>query len=154
MTHRPPLTTLDDYMHITDSPCGNGVEILRSPDPFYPDIGLVQLRQTMRLDGKVTEQRLRHSADAAVRRVQSNLTDWRTTQTDDAITEQQAETYLRAVYAYTAASVQESMAGYDSTLDGRTRAEELSNYAAQLMRDGHWAVRDLQGKPRTTVELI
>ena len=46
------------------------------------------------------------------------------------------------------------MASFDSTAEGIRRAEELNNLTQQLMRDGHWAVRDLQGKPRTTVELI
>lgn len=142
-------------MYITDSAqTRNAPEILTSVDTFYPNINLVDLRQTMRLDGKVTEQRLRHAVDGAVNRVQGNLIEWRATQTAITLTDHQFDTYLRAIYAYAAAAVQESMAGYDSTLDGRTRGDELATYAEQLMRDGHWAVRDLQGKPRTTVELI
>ena len=87
-------------MYITDSAQTRNVpETLTSVDTFYPNINLVDLRQTMRLDGKVTEQRLRHAVDGAVNRVQGNLIEWRATQTAATLTDHQFDTYLRAIYA-------------------------------------------------------
>lgn len=142
-------------MYINDPiPDLKGDEILTGTDPFYPHIDLKNLSATMRLDGSVTAERLRHAATSAISRVQANLSQWRAEQTIPSLSDAQAENYRRAVYAYTAASLTERMASFDSTAEGIRRAEELNNLAQQLMRDGRWAVRDLQGKPRTTVELI
>lgn len=127
---------------------------------FFPSISLSDLRQVMRLDGTVTQERLLHAVDSAISMVNHNLQAWATTATDangqklTSLDDAQTRTYRRAVYAYAAANITERMASYDSTLEGRQRAEELNGYANQLMRDGHWAIRDLQGLPRTTVELI
>ena len=142
-------------MYINDPiPDLKGDETLASADLFYPCIDLSDLRRVMRLDGSVTAERLRHAAESAVSRVQSNLVTWRSDQSVEHLSDAQSAIYRRAVYAYTAASLTERMASFDSTAEGIRRAEELNNLAQQLMRDGHWAVRDLQGKPRTTVELI
>ena len=142
-------------MYINDPiPDLKGDETLTSTDLFYPALNLKDLSLAMRLDGTVTAERLRHAADSAVSRVQSNLAAWRAEQSIEHLNDAQLATYRRAVYAYTEASLTERMASFDSTAEGIRRAEELNNLAQQLMRDGHWAVRDLQGKPRTTVELI
>ena len=142
-------------MYINDPiPDLKGDETLASADLFYPCIDLSDLRRVMRLDGTVTAERLRHAAKSAVIRVQSDLATWRAEQSIEHLSDDQPATYRSAVYAYTAASLTERMASFDSTAEGIRRAEELNNLAQQLMRDGHWAVRDLQGKPRTTVELI
>ena len=142
-------------MYINDPiPDLKGDETLASADLFYPCIDLSDLCRAMRLDGSVTAERLRHAAESAVSRVQSNLAAWRAEQNIEHLNDAQLATYRRAVYSYTAASLTERMASFDSTAEGIRRAEELNNLAQQLMRDGHWAVRDLQGKPRTTVELI
>lgn len=127
---------------------------------FFPPISLSHLRQAMRLDGTVTNERLRHAINNAVSLVNHNLRTWAQAQLDPqtgqpiiALNGVQAQTYQRAVYAYTAANIAERMTNFDATIEGRARAEEQNAYAHQLMRDGHWAIRDLKGEPRTTVEL-
>ncbi|MCO1344221.1 head completion/stabilization protein [Burkholderia multivorans] len=43
---------------------------------------------------------------------------------------------------------------YDTTGDGARRADELEPQSDELRRDARWAISDIVGRPRVTVELI
>jgi hypothetical protein len=134
---------------------------------FYPDIDLQDLRDAMRLDGTVTPARLRHAAVEATASVNDELRAWRLTQQnagharladvpaekidDDTVL---VARYLRAVYCLTKANLTERYRDFDATHDGHARAAELESPIDDLRRDARWAITDILGTRRTSVELI
>jgi len=62
--------------------------------------------------------------------------------------------YFRAINSYVGAHVNEKYRSYDSTSTGQKRAEDLMPTIDEYRRDLRWAIRDLIGSPRMTVELI
>ena len=62
--------------------------------------------------------------------------------------------YLRAVYCTAGAELAERYRSYDSSKDGNANADELTPSIDEYRRDARWAMSDLLGKRRTTVELI
>lgn len=134
---------------------------------FFPDIDLAALRETVRLDGTVSHPRLYHAAVEAISSANRDLRDWRVTQqaagysTLDAVP---AETidgkselvyyYLRAVYSTASANLRERYRDSDTTADGHKAADSLETPIDDLRRDARWAIHDLLGIPRSTIELI
>ncbi|WP_269503711.1 head completion/stabilization protein [Burkholderia sp. IMCC1007] len=136
-------------------------------DPFYPDMALERARDTMRLDGTVTNPRLRHELLDAIASVNDELRSARAawqdagaTQLADVPAEQlDGESvllhhYRRAVYCQAKASLIERYRDYDTTGDGARRADELEPQGDELRRDARWAISALLRRPRVTVELI
>lgn len=134
---------------------------------FWPDIDPGQCRMEMRLDGTVTAPRLRAALIAAIDQVQGNLSTWSKQQralghaTLVATNPREIDginlnewRFKRAVYCYAAANLQERMRGFDSTHEGHTRADALTDPIDDHRRDGRWAVSDILGESRTYVELI
>jgi len=62
--------------------------------------------------------------------------------------------YLRAVRCLAAANLVERFRSFDTTNDGHLYADRLDATIDDLRRDARWAVRDILGQRRTTVELI
>lgn len=136
-------------------------------DGWFPDIDLAQLRATARLDGTVTPQRLRHSAVQAVLSINAELQVYKGAQLAlahktlgdvpalqvDGKSAQIAR-YLRAVYCAAQADLVERYRDFDTTGAGDKAAEKLELRCDDLRRDVRWAVSDLLGLRRTTVELI
>lgn len=155
---------------------GSGTEDSEDPDvpatqianeAFFPAIDLADLQAAMRLDGTVTPERLRAATVEAMASVNQDLATWRATQEatgfaaleavpapriDDASVH--VTRYVRAVYCLAKANLTERYRDFDTTHDGRTRATELESPIDDLRRDARWAVRDILGQRRTTVELI
>ena len=135
--------------------------------PFWPVIDPASIRQQMRIDGSVTNERLRTAIVAAVIAVNDELDTWRTHQqaaghaTLAAVpapvidgTSRLQLLYERAVACATAAEVAERYRSYDATNSGDRKAEALTPNIDELRRDQRWCVRDFLGVRRVTVELI
>ncbi|KVP44085.1 head completion/stabilization protein [Burkholderia ubonensis] len=111
-------------------------------DAFYPDVLLEHSRGTMRLDGSITDARLRHGL----------LADVPADQLDgESVRLQHGR---RAVYCLATATLIERYRDYDTTYDGARRADELEPQDHELRRDASCAISDIVGRPRVTVELI
>ncbi|MBU9562272.1 hypothetical protein FEP95_02021 [Burkholderia multivorans] len=136
-------------------------------DAFYPDVSLEHARDTMRLDGSVTDPRLRHELLAAIASVNDELRTARAAWRDagfarlaDVPADQLdgesvlLQHYRRAVYCLAKATLIERYRDYDTTGDGARRADELEPQSDELRRDARWAISDIVGRPRVTVELI
>lgn len=134
---------------------------------FWPSVSVADLRETVRLDGTVTEARLRHATVDAIGSINRELAAWKDRQIDAGhatLNDVPAETiggqsqlvglYLRAVYATASAHLRERYRDFDSTGDGHQAADKLESPIDDLRRDARWAVRDILGVTRSTVELI
>lgn len=134
---------------------------------FFPDIDPNDVRSVMRIDGTVTEQRLRQMLVEATISVNAELATWRQEQqtagysTLDAVPAEQVDVestllakYRRAVYCTTAADLAERYRNFDSTKSGHKSAEEMEPSIDDLRRDARWALSDLLGIGRSTIELI
>lgn len=143
-----------------------------SNNGFFPDISLSEIRNAMRIDGTVTNDRLKHSALNAISTVNKDLKKYRMeiqaegyadfysyqiSQYDsEMLNGEPIKIYLykRAVYCLTVANLYERYRGYDSTKQGNDKAEQLIDTAGDLKRDYHFAVRDILGGQRMIVELV
>lgn len=136
-------------------------------DGFAPAIDLQQLRAALRLDGTVTAPRLRHATLAAMAAVNAEIATWRASQQAaghlklaDVPGPRLGETsvlvqhYLRAVQCAVQAEMLERYRDFDTTGAGDKRAERLELSVDDVRRDMRWAIADLVGQRRTTVELI
>lgn len=136
-------------------------------DGFFPDIDLNHMRAAVRLDGTVTNERLRDATVAAVLLVNDELATWKAAQIAagiDALVDVPApeiggETinlvrYRAAVYRYARADLVERYRDYDATKSGADQAEKLECSADDDRRAAKWSIRDMLGKPRSTIELI
>ncbi|KTF40702.1 head completion/stabilization protein [Xanthomonas translucens] len=134
---------------------------------FWPDVDLDVVRARMRLDGSVTADRLREATVAAMLSVNDSLAAWRAGQQAagyDSLDEvpgadiggvpRVVALYLRAVCCAVGAELAERYRSYDATDGANQRADDLTPSISELRRDLAWALSDLQGRPRCTVELI
>lgn len=134
---------------------------------FWPSVDPVAARQAMRLDGTVTPQRLRGALVEAIVSVGSQLADWRRRQQDvgfatladlpaDDIDGASVlvQRWHRAVQCMAAANLTERYRSFDSTAAGNKQADELDTTVDDLRRDAHWAISDILGVGRSTIELI
>ncbi len=121
----------------------------------------------MRQDGTVTAERLRAALIEATLSVNEELAGWKAAQLASghdrlaAIPAPMADgksahehRYLRAVYCEARASLIERYRDYDATATGDRHADALMLAVEDLRRDARWAISDIQGIARTTVELI
>jgi hypothetical protein len=140
-------------------------ELLTNSD-FWPDIELHELRESVRLDGNVTNDRLRHVTIEAINRVNDELAHWRDKQINSGyacLYDVPAEVvagasvlvsrYLRAVYSTTKALIIESYRDIDTTREGEKHAEALSTQIEDAWRDSQWALRDIMGLKRGLAEI-
>lgn len=134
---------------------------------FWPSINLDSMRETLRIDSSVTEARLETAVVAAIICVNRDLAKWRMAQqargftlladvpADELLTSsERVHLYVRAVECAAGAEVCERYRGYDSTASGSKNADETAPTIDDYRRDQRWAVRDLLGLSRTTVELL
>jgi hypothetical protein len=135
-------------------------------DGFFPDIDLDQVREQMRLDGTVTHARLRAAAVDAVISVNHELEAWKASRMAGGVTSL-ADTlpkiggasvyltlYLSAVYRTAKADLTERYRDFDATKSGEDKAEQLTDTIGDDRRHARWAIRDILGRPRSTIELI
>lgn len=142
-------------------------EPMLANDGWFPGIDLAKFRATARLDGTVTVDRLAYSTLNAVVSINRELATYQATQQAQGHTSLadvpgveiggqriQVVHYLRAVYSYAQADLIERYRDFDTTGAGDKAAEKLEIRTADLRRDVRWAISDLLGIRRTTVDLI
>ncbi|KVN57510.1 head completion/stabilization protein [Burkholderia stagnalis] len=136
-------------------------------DGWFPDIDTDDLRESTKIDGTVTAERLRRAVIEAISTVNDDLAEWQAVQsaagyadlasvpakTIDGISVQVSR-YVRAVYSLTHADITEKYAGYDSTKSGGLKAESLEDTVCTSRRNARWAMNDIRGIRRSTIELI
>lgn len=136
-------------------------------DGWFPDLDGQHMRESLRLDGSVTDARLETAAVNAVIEVNrelkgfkfSNLAAGREKLAEVPADSIQGESellhlYRRAIYCSVGAELAERMRDYSATGDGAERAEALTPTADEYRRDARWAIRSILGRVHTTVELI
>lgn len=144
-----------------------GTEQPITSNPFWPEIDPAAARDSMRLDGTITAARLRTALVEAIAKTNQELATWRTgkqaegraTLADVPAEQVDGESehvarYRRAVYCTAAANLIERYRDYDSTGEGHKRADALTDPIDDLRRDARWAIRDILGAGRSTIELI
>jgi hypothetical protein len=134
---------------------------------FWPAIVMPALRAAVRITGDVTNERLRAAVVGAVIAVNDELAAWSEAQQDkghatmDVIPSplidgkpRLVQLYLRAVYCATAVELHERFRSYDATAQGNQRADDLTPTIDEMRRDLRYAISDVLGTRRVTVELI
>lgn len=136
-------------------------------DGWFPDIELDELRHETRLDGTVTDTRLRAAALDAMASCNAELGPWQATQAAAGHAglasvpapqlgreSTHVIRYRRAVFNLVRADLTEQYRGYDSTKSGGQAAEALEQTICECRRNVRIALADIRGIRRTTVELI
>lgn len=135
--------------------------------PFFPAIDPADFRASVRQDATITPERLKAALLAAITEVNDELAYFTATQQAAGHTtlaevpavqindeSRLVQCYRRAVYALTKAALLEHYRDFDATRSGQLRAEDQPDPETVYRRDARWAIADLIGRPRTTVELI
>lgn len=136
-------------------------------DGFFPNIDPADLRKSQRLDGTVTYERLLHALIEAIASVNDELAAFKAAQilagyatlaavpastiNDISIN---VHRYQRAVFATAKADLTERYRDYDSTGAGNKLADQMETPIDDIRRDARWAISDILGIGRNTVELI
>ncbi|ERI52175.1 head completion protein [Pseudomonas sp. EGD-AK9] len=136
-------------------------------DGFWPDIDADNLRAAQRIDASVTNARLEEAAVAAIISVNRELFklklrylaeghDNLAAVPADKVKDESVlvHTYRRAIYSTTSAEVAERYRSYSATDAGKAKADAEELGADDYRRDARFAIRDLLGISRTTVELL
>lgn len=136
-------------------------------DGFFPDIDPVEVRKELRIDGTVTAERLRSALIDSISTANDELSAWKATQItaghstlaavpaskiDDVSVK--VHRYKNAVHALTKAKLTERYRDFDSTNAGNKLADQMETPIEDYRRDARWAISDILGIGRTTVELI
>ncbi|CAN0621059.1 Phage head protein [Burkholderia multivorans] len=133
---------------------------------FFPDVSIAALRATTRLDGTVTYERVRDATIDAIRSANAELKAWRAQAAAGYATladvpaeqiggaSEFVSLYLRAVYNLAHADLTERYRDLDTTKSGGQNADRLEDTICTARRNARWALNDLRGIPRSTVELI
>ncbi|MFM2477305.1 head completion/stabilization protein [Celerinatantimonas sp. MCCC 1A17872] len=136
-------------------------------DGFFPDINTNRVRDTMRLDSAISDARLEQATMGAMFSVNMELKSYALEQQSNGYsnlnavpdvniggTSRPVWLYQRAVFSTAAAELTEHYRSYDSSGDGLDTAELLSYSIDEYRRDARWAIRDLLGQSRSTVDLL
>lgn len=129
---------------------------------FFPTISLDEIRDFVRIDGSVTDVRLRQlivEEMIDVNRLLAGLVIKAQTLAELAINtiDDKAETevlYFSAVSNGVAAKLVEKYAGYDATNSGVKKTEVMECSVDDYRRNKQWAVQQLKGENHSVVELI
>ncbi|TFW71525.1 hypothetical protein C3Y98_05355 [Methylotenera oryzisoli] len=136
-------------------------------DGWFPDVSLTTIRDLIRIDGTITSPRLRELTINAIYTVNSELVKWKQTKVANGHENLAAvpastldnistniQRYTLAVSCLTKANIIERYPDYDSSNEGNKRADDLEPSVGNLQRDARWAINDILGISRTTIELI
>ena len=155
----------------TANPPATGLETVVVNDGFWPDIDREQLRRDIRLDGTATPERLQLAVEAAIWAVNAELQEWQRAQMNAGHTTLaavpapqlggesiKARQYRRAIYSHVQAQLAEAYRDMDTLPSGAGKEQRVLS-ALEVRVDGfnqqlRWAIADLQGLPRTIVELL
>ncbi|MCY1420928.1 Phage head completion protein (GPL) [compost metagenome] len=146
---------------------GTAAPVTLTNDGFWPDIEGDAVRAAMRLEPAITTERLTEAVVAAMVNVNRELRPFKlarqaeghATLADVPADQINGEselvaTYRRAVYCSAGAEVAERFPNVDTSRHGAMHAEQLAPTVDDLRRDARFAIRDLLGVSRTTVELL
>ena len=130
---------------------------------FFPNLELADFYSVMRVDSVAGEVRAKVALELAMLKVNADLITWMQTYQANGVTAISSITeapglpagageklYLRAVYSLAKADLNEQLNDYARQ---KSTGDEEEN-ADSLRRNAAWAISDLVGRPRTTVELI
>ena len=134
---------------------------------FWPEVDPVQVRVAQRIDDTITSTRLRNALIEAIVSVNGELAAWRAARelegraTMAAVPADEVDgasilvhRYHRAVGCFAKASLIERYRDFDTTASGNKKADQLETPIDDHHRDARWAISDILGISRTTVELI
>lgn len=142
-------------------------ETVVTNDGFFPDIDPAAVREAARITAAVTSARLRAAILGAIMTVEQDLRAFASAsiaaghaslavlpaaQLDGESV--QVMRYQRAIAFYAKAELIERHRDFDLTAAGGAQADDLTPSIGELRRDALHAVRDILGKPRTTIDLI
>lgn len=137
-------------------------QIIIKSDSFYPSIDLDHIRKIVRIDGAVTNDRIKQVIIEEVIDVNrllislqtqvKKLSDLSKTMIDDLPDTDYL--YLSAVANGVAAKINENYRNYDSSNTGVKKAEQAECTIDDYRRNKHWAIQQLKGENHTVVELI
>ncbi len=132
--------------------------------PFWPEIAPADCRHVMELDGTITAARLAHALTEAIIHANHELRAWRIAQEaaghaaladiPDDEPGRLPYLYKRAIYSKAKADLMERMLNFDATAAGQKKAESQEPAIDDHRRNARWAIRDILGIARSTVELI
>lgn len=128
------------------------IEIIVGNDG-WPDLDPNIARAVIRLNGTVTNTRLIESLKNSIQAVQSELSRWKALQTE-ALDARQKGLYLRAVYFTTKADLNEQFRDFDATNVGVKDADQSDAGIDDARKTVRWAISDLLGLSRVTVEAL
>ena len=134
-------------------------------DAWFPAVPATRVREVCRLDGSVTPARLGEAISNAMDSVNRELQAYKAEQMAAGVANlaeagdgRQPGRYLRAIYAHIQAELAEVYRDIDTTPHSDSKAERLrERYEVKVdehRRNLRWAIADLLGRQRTTVELI
>lgn len=144
----------------------NNEDVVISSEAFFPEISSNAIREKLRFDGSVTNQRLIPAIESAIIEVNDQLKSLTSkaaklaelstkTITTDGITKPIAEVlYFRAVAAAVGAELTEKYRAYDTNNNGGQKADDLTPTIDDYRRDLRFAIRDLKKIRRLNVELV
>lgn len=152
---------------IVPAPAKPEIETPIVSGPFWPDIDPAEIREAQRIDSTVPAPRLRAALIEAIANANYELRAWRESQQaaghanlsdvpaekvdDESIN---IHRYRRAVGSLAKALLLERYRDFDATGKGDKQADAVTSPIDDCQRDYRHAIADIQGKTRTTVELI
>lgn len=133
-----------------------------STNAFFPDVSINDIRDIVKIDGSVTDARLKQAIFEEIIDVNRLLvslvqSDTNLTQLSKNKVNEKTDTeilYFSAISNGVAAKVCEKYRGYDSTNTGNKRADDLTLTIDEYRRNKHWAIQQLLKQNQTTIELI
>lgn len=133
-----------------------------STNAFFPDVSINDIRDIVKIDGSVTDARLKQAIFEEIIDVNRLLVsliqpDTNLTQLSKNKVNEKTDTeilYFSAISNGVAAKVCEKYRGYDSTNTGNKRADDLTLTIDEYRRNKHWAIQQLLKQNQTTIELI
>ncbi|WP_347453658.1 head completion/stabilization protein [Acinetobacter thermotolerans] len=144
----------------------NNENVVISSGSFFPCISSKAIREALRFDSSVTNQRLIHAIENAIIEVNERLESLTSkaaslaelstkTITTDGVEKPVTEVlYFRAVASAVGAEITEKYRAYDTNNNGGQKADDLTPTVDDYHRELRFAIRDLKKIRRLNVELI
>ena len=144
----------------------NNEDVVITSENFFPGISSKAIREKLRFDGSITNDRLIPAIESAIIEVNEQLESLTSkaaslaeispkTITTNGVKKPITEVlYFRAVAAAVGAELTERYRAYDTTNNGGQKAEELTPTIDDYRRDLRFALRDLKKLRRLNVELV
>ena len=119
----------------------------------WPSVDPKIARVVLRLNGTVTNERLRESLENSIQAVQREISTLKHDLVNQ-LTVRQVGLYLRAVYFTTKADLAERYRDFDTTEAGNRVADSMDAVVRDARRTVRWAVADLMERPRVTIDVL